>query len=78
MALEPSDGLAAGQGGHGGRRHPPEPPRHAEGLADAFQKKAKRGIATPKHELDLIKARLGLAQADYTARRAKPTRGGKS
>jgi len=28
----------------------------------AFQKKAKRGIATPKHELDLIRARLALAE----------------
>jgi len=27
-----------------------------------FQKKATRGIATPKHELDLIKARLQWAQ----------------
>ena len=27
-----------------------------------FQKKATRGIATPKHELDLIKARLRWAQ----------------
>lgn len=28
-----------------------------------FQKKAKRGIATPKHVLDLIKARLRWAEA---------------
>jgi len=28
----------------------------------AFQKKAKKGIATPKHELDLIKARLKEAE----------------
>lgn len=27
-----------------------------------FQKKATRGIATPKHELELIKARLRWAQ----------------
>jgi len=33
----------------------------------AFQKKAKKRIATPKKELDLIKSRLKLAQADYTA-----------
>lgn len=29
----------------------------------AFQKKAKKGIATPKHELDLIDERLQTAQA---------------
>ena len=33
----------------------------------AFQKKAKRGIATPKVELDKIKARLARAQEDYKA-----------
>ncbi len=31
----------------------------------AFQKKAKRGIATPKAELDLIRKRLKLAEQDY-------------
>jgi phage-related protein len=30
-----------------------------------FQKKSTRGIKTPKHELDLIEARLKLAKADY-------------
>ena len=30
-----------------------------------FQKKAKRGIKTPKKELDLIAARLKKAQEDY-------------
>ncbi len=30
-----------------------------------FQKKAKTGIATPKQEIDLIKARLQLAQQHY-------------
>jgi len=35
----------------------------------AFQKKSKRGIATPKAELDLIKSRLKLAEEDYKARR---------
>ena len=29
-----------------------------------FQKKAKRGIATPKKDIDLIRARLKLAAAD--------------
>jgi phage-related protein len=31
----------------------------------AFQKKSKRGIATPKAELDLIKQRLKRAKEDY-------------
>jgi phage-related protein len=35
----------------------------------AFQKKSKRGIATPKHVIDLIKSRLRDAEADYRTRR---------
>lgn len=31
----------------------------------AFQKKSKSGIATPKADMDLIRARLKLAQSDY-------------
>jgi phage-related protein len=31
----------------------------------AFKKKSKTGIKTPKHEIDLIKKRLKLAEADY-------------
>ena len=31
----------------------------------AFQKKAKRGIATPKKEVDLIRRRLKLAERHY-------------
>lgn len=34
----------------------------------AFQKKSKKGIATPRHELDLIRQRLRLAEADHAAR----------
>jgi phage-related protein len=34
----------------------------------AFQKKSKRGIATPKKELDLIHKRLADAQRDYRER----------
>jgi len=30
-----------------------------------FQKKSKHGIATPKHEIDLIKDRLKTAEKDY-------------
>jgi phage-related protein len=31
----------------------------------AFKKKSKKGIATPKHELELIQRRLRAAEADY-------------
>ena len=31
----------------------------------AFQKKSRKGIATPKHEIDVIKARLKLAEGHY-------------
>jgi phage-related protein len=31
----------------------------------AFQKKSKSGIATPKHEMDLVRRRLRIAQEDY-------------
>jgi phage-related protein len=31
----------------------------------AFQKKSKKGIATPKHEINLIHDRLKIAQAHY-------------
>lgn len=34
----------------------------------AFQKKSKKGIATPKAEIELIKARLRTAEADHGAR----------
>ena len=34
----------------------------------AFQKKSKRGIATPKHTLDLIRARLAEAEALHATR----------
>ncbi len=30
-----------------------------------FQKKAKRGISTPRHEIDVIRSRLKLAEAHY-------------
>ena len=35
----------------------------------AFQKKSKRGIATPRKELDLIRQRLDRAGRDYAKRR---------
>jgi phage-related protein len=34
----------------------------------AFQKKSKRGIATPKHEIDLLKLRLKVAERLYANR----------
>ena len=40
----------------------------------AFQKKAKKGIATPKHEIERIKARLQDAEAHYRARTEKGER----
>ena len=33
-----------------------------------FQKKSTRGIATPKRDIDLVKRRLSVAEADYKAR----------
>jgi phage-related protein len=38
-----------------------------------FQKKSKHGIATPKHEIDLIHERLKLAQ-EYHAQLKKETK----
>jgi phage-related protein len=35
----------------------------------AFQKKARRGIATPKREIELIKARLAIAERHQRERR---------
>jgi phage-related protein len=37
----------------------------------AFQKKSKKGIATPKHELELIEARLKAAEEDYEDRKRR-------
>jgi phage-related protein len=34
----------------------------------AFKKKSKRGIKTPKHEIDLLKQRLQQAEEDYDSR----------
>jgi phage-related protein len=36
----------------------------------AFQKKSKKGIATPKPDMDLIKKRLQVAEEDYKMRQA--------
>ncbi len=37
----------------------------------AFQKKSRKGIATPRREIDLIKARLKRAEEHYRANYAK-------
>jgi phage-related protein len=37
----------------------------------AFQKKSKKGIATPKQTIELIKSRLHDAESDYRARRKR-------
>jgi phage-related protein len=34
----------------------------------AFQKKSKSGVATPKHDIDLVKRRLAEAERDYRKR----------
>jgi phage-related protein len=36
----------------------------------AFQKKSKKGLATPKPDIDLIKKRLRVAEEDYKMRQA--------
>lgn len=36
----------------------------------AFQKKSKKGIATPKPDIDLIKRRLRVAEEDYKKRQS--------
>ena len=37
-------------------------------VVHAFKKKSKKGIKTPKQEIDLIKERLKVAQKDYQER----------
>src|SRR5713226_5505765 len=39
----------------------------------AFQKKSKKGIGTPKTDIDLIKKRLRLAEEDYKTRSVQRT-----
>jgi phage-related protein len=39
----------------------------------AFQKKAKKGIATPKQEIDLVKRRLAIAETDHAQRKKETT-----
>ena len=35
-------------------------------VLQAFQKKSKRGIKTPKHDMEVIRERLKSAEAHYT------------
>ena len=42
--------------------------KNAVYVLHAFQKKAKRGIKTPKHDVDLIRARLKKAEVHYRER----------
>ncbi len=44
--------------------------REAVYVLHVFQKKSKRGIATPEHEIDVVHERLKRAEAD-SAKRAK-------
>ena len=37
----------------------------------AFKKKSKSGIATPRHEMELVERRLKAAEADYQQRYAE-------
>jgi phage-related protein len=38
-------------------------------VSHAFQKKSKKGIATPKQQIDLVARRLAMAEQDYKGRR---------
>ena len=49
--------------------------RDAVYLLHAFQKKSKRGIRTPKADIDLIRSRLKLAEDDYRERQKRKERG---
>lgn len=42
--------------------------RDAVYLLHAFQKKSKKGIATPQREIELVKQRLAAAEQDYGER----------
>ncbi len=65
-AAEPAKGLAFAA------RRPSERRRPFDGLVRAM--KSKKGIATPKAELDLIRLRLARAKEDYEQwRRNRPS-----
>lgn len=37
-------------------------------MLHSFQKKSKKGAETPKHEMDVVEARLKMATDDYKKR----------
>lgn len=41
----------------------------------AFQKKSRKGMATPKHEMDVIRARLREAESLHAARKKEEGHG---
>jgi phage-related protein len=43
----------------------------------AFQKKSKRGVATPRHEIDLVRERYEMARRHHALRQGSQQRGGK-
>lgn len=45
--------------------------REAVYVLHAFKKKSKRGVATPKSDIDLVKRRLKDAESDYAGRFSK-------
>ncbi len=45
--------------------------REAVYVLHAFKKKSKRGIATPRGDIDLVKRRLKDAESDYAERFGK-------
>ena len=48
--------------------------REAVYVLHAFKKKSKRGVATPKSDIDLVKRRLKDAESDYAERFSKEPR----
>src|SRR5262249_1070534 len=46
-------------------------PADAVYVLHAFQKKSKRGIATPRQEIDLIRQRLAAAERHYEERKGR-------
>ncbi|MCY4139867.1 MAG: type II toxin-antitoxin system RelE/ParE family toxin [Rhodobacteraceae bacterium] len=61
-------GVVEGVARHDGDTFRADSPLRLEGavyVLHAFQKKAKRGIATPKQELDLVRRRVAAAARHY-------------
>ncbi len=45
--------------------------KHVDAILHAFQKKSKKGIATPRQDIDLIVARLRMAEQIHEARTSR-------